>query len=280
MRRKGQSLEFRDFAAYTPGDDIRHVDWTASFRHSLGEELLVKNFAAEEQMTLAISVDVRESMKLPGSMPKLQIAAWLAEAVARIALASGDRVLFHPLFGQGLPVFTVAGPGQASRIRETFQSWALQAGEEGKSNLDALRGRLPPACVWMILTDVYFGSGQVIRELSHQIGNARRGHRWIVLADLDSWPSERAALGIGARKIEGPGLAYRTRWVDISHRTLRSVESRIEEHKTHFRELVDGAGLDWLSWHWPPNPEPDGLRFFKDRFFHDPVIRRLFMKET
>jgi len=40
-QRAGSSLEFRDYREYQPGDDLRHVDWSAYApqRSALGEAL-------------------------------------------------------------------------------------------------------------------------------------------------------------------------------------------------------------------------------------------------
>ncbi len=125
MRRKGQSLEFYDYRQYTPGDDVRHIDWRASARHGGRDELLIKNFAAEEHMALVISIDTRPSMFLPDAMSKLQVAAWIAEAVARITLRSADKVVLHRLFGKrNGSVDVLRGSGAMDRIRSTLERFA------------------------------------------------------------------------------------------------------------------------------------------------------------
>src|SRR6185436_2454785 len=101
IRQRGQSLEFREFRPYLPGDDIRHVDWRASARHHRQEELVIRTFEHEAQTRLVISIDTRASMRLPESAPKLQLALWLAEAIAYIAGRSGDSVALHALYGPG-----------------------------------------------------------------------------------------------------------------------------------------------------------------------------------
>ena len=65
MRRKGQSMEFREHVVYQIGDDIRFVDWRASARRGQEHDLVARSFVAEEQLKLLISVDTRPTMALP-----------------------------------------------------------------------------------------------------------------------------------------------------------------------------------------------------------------------
>ncbi len=278
MRRKGQSLEFRDYRAYMPGDDVRHIDWRASARHGGKRDLLVKTFEAEENMTIVISIDTRESMDLPHQFPKLQVAAWLAEAISRVALHSGDRVVLHRLFGRddkGLEI--LRGVTHFPRIRQTLQRFCAYSGSLSHLNLDLLNRYLPPASVWLIITDFYFDVQQEARKLAFRMVKAQDGLRWLMTMDLDSWPYEKFHLGLGGRKIEGPGLPSHEPLLDIQQETLGEVEKRIKSHKDSFRRLVTRDAYDAIHWQWPAS-EPDPAHFFRHHFSRDHVLQRLFMK--
>ena len=49
----GSGIEFADHRPYTPGDDLRALDWSVYGRT---ERLLVKRFEEEEDLTIAIVV--------------------------------------------------------------------------------------------------------------------------------------------------------------------------------------------------------------------------------
>jgi len=283
MRRKGQSLEFHELVPYTLGDDIRHVDWRASSRHRTSEDLLVRSFVSEEQLTLVISVDTRDTMQLPEAMPKMQIAFWLAEAVALIALRSSDRVVLHRLFDRS-KVRVLSGSGDFrhkwSGVRSTLRRFAAHSGSAFSANLAVLRPHLPPAAVWVILTDLYFDDEQA-SVLAREIATAQDGLRWVVLVDLDSWPHEKVILGEGVRLIAGPGRKLSETPVDITpERSIPQVETDIEAHKQGFRQSIHRAGCDIISWEWPPVERPEPDRFFRSAFTEDKVLQRLFMRET
>ncbi len=153
IRQRGQSLEFREFRPYLPGDDIRHVDWRASARHHRREELVVRTFEHEVQTRVVISIDTRATMRLPEVASKLQIARWFAEAMSYIAGRSGDSVALHALErGQVVELGTSA---DRWRIRHALQRLtALKAtstearlvrrspkGEGGRAKVEWTRAR-------------------------------------------------------------------------------------------------------------------------------------------
>lgn len=278
MRRKGQSLDFRDYEHYAPGDDIRHVDWRASARYGAKNDLLVRHYTAEEQLTLVISIDTRPSMLLPEAMPKLQIAAWLAEALASVALESEDRVMLHRLFGPpGDSLTALRGARSRGRIRPCLRRFAAK--EATEINLRPLASALPPTSVWIILTDLYFDEKAQGDLLAREMARVQDGLCWVLLVDLDSWPLERALLGEGAREIEGPELDPKHNRFEITDENLDLVEGRIRGHKDRFFSLTRRASCDRIPWHWPADAA-DMADFFRGRFLEDRVLQRLFMRDA
>ena len=282
-RRQGQSLDFREFATYIPGDDIRHVDWRASSRYGGQHDLLVRKFVAEEQHALVISIDTRATMTLPAEVPKLQIASWLAEAIAWVALRSGDRAVLHRLFSPE-PQAPVAlrGATRTGQIRNAVERCQPQTAAGASTmdedlNADGLRPYLPPTAIWLILTDLYFTNEQA-EKLAQRIIQAQNGFRQVLLVELDSWLYEKTRLGIGARWIEGPGLLVERPQYEITMDTLHQVEAKIQAQKTHFLNLLHRTRID-TSWVWP-QPPVDGKTFFQEQFTQDKAIQSLFVRKA
>lgn len=86
--RRGSSVEFADFRPYTPGDDIRQIDWNLYARM---ERFFLKLYVAEEELTLHLLIDNTASMDW-GEPNKLRFARQVAGAFGYIALANLDRV--------------------------------------------------------------------------------------------------------------------------------------------------------------------------------------------
>jgi uncharacterized protein (DUF58 family) len=84
----GTGLEFGDHREYTPGDDVRHLDWNVVARH---DALVLKRFQEDEDLHVYILVDCSRSMQF-GDPPKFDQARRIAAAMAYVALAGLDRV--------------------------------------------------------------------------------------------------------------------------------------------------------------------------------------------
>src|SRR5205085_2991332 len=82
-QRSGSSLEFRDHRAYEPGDDLRHIDWSAYART---DQLTIKLFREEVTPVLDLVLDSSRSMDLEGTDKAgaaVALAAFFATAAAR-----------------------------------------------------------------------------------------------------------------------------------------------------------------------------------------------------
>lgn len=84
----GGGIEFADHREYTPGDDLRYIDWNIFARYN---DLLLKRFQEEEDLHVYILLDTSASMNF-GDPNKFDYARKVAAAMAYIALADMDRV--------------------------------------------------------------------------------------------------------------------------------------------------------------------------------------------
>lgn len=87
--RFGSSLEFSDFRAYQPGDDVRQIDWNVYGRT---QKHYIKRFLDEQELSIAIYLDSSASMMKIDA--KWQMAKELAASLAFLVLASDDRLVF------------------------------------------------------------------------------------------------------------------------------------------------------------------------------------------
>src|SRR6478609_5830803 len=132
--KRGQSVEFADYRNYTPGDDLRRLDWNAYARM---ERLFIKLFQEEEDITVHVLLDASKSMdwgdpaSITVSAPvasvsegapavggviaqagagrdqnKLVYARRTAAALGYVALANLDRLNVTAFSSSGLQRFT------------------------------------------------------------------------------------------------------------------------------------------------------------------------------
>lgn len=86
--KRGYSVEFADFREYSPGDDLRYVDWKAYGRL---DRLYLKQYVEEEDIHVLLLVDCSRSMHF-GQPTKLLFALQVAAAIGYIALCRFHRV--------------------------------------------------------------------------------------------------------------------------------------------------------------------------------------------
>jgi uncharacterized protein (DUF58 family) len=80
----GFSQEFAEYRSYTPGDDLRHVDWNVYART---ERLYLKRFRGETNSLLTILLDASNSMQFGShSVNKMDYARYLAASLFYLAI--------------------------------------------------------------------------------------------------------------------------------------------------------------------------------------------------
>ena len=90
--RAGWSVEFSQHREYSPGDDLRYVDWKATAR---SDRLLLRQYQDETAMVAWVVVDATPSMSFRGArsnQSKLEIASTIAAAIAWIVIRQRDAV--------------------------------------------------------------------------------------------------------------------------------------------------------------------------------------------
>ena len=283
VRRLGDSLDFREYIHYQPGVDIRQVDWRASSRPNwrgavrASDAWLVRRYDAEERLKIVISLDTRETMDYPADFSKRTVACWLSEALSFVALRSGDEVVFHRLFGQpGLWSARLRGPSAVSNRRRALESVWAQVEDGTDLNLEGLERELPPAAVWIIISDLYFNIERAV-TLSERMAAARSGRRWIILVELDSWSYERALLTSRLWRIMGPGSEPKLIHIASENDSpILEAEARIKDHIAEVASSMRGPLFDHVRWRWQTPGDLDPVSFFRERFHEDATLRRLF----
>src|SRR5258706_2133650 len=86
----GFSQEFAEYRAYTPGDDLRHVDWNVFART---ERMYLKRYRGETNTQVTILLDASRSMKFGShSVGKMDYAQFLAASLVYLAHMQRDAV--------------------------------------------------------------------------------------------------------------------------------------------------------------------------------------------
>jgi uncharacterized protein (DUF58 family) len=119
-RPQSSGIEVDAFRAYAPGDDLRHLDWSAVARL---DTLVVRRFTAERELRVHLLVDASASMAVPARDRKLDAAREIAMALSWMALATGDTVT--------LGAFTAAASPTALLLRHRTSAPRVAAWLDG-----------------------------------------------------------------------------------------------------------------------------------------------------
>ncbi len=93
---RGFGVEFVEYRQYTPGDDVRHVDWKTVAR---SDRYYVKEYEDETNLQCVLLLDCSASMGYcsgqsgqSGGLDKLEYGSYLAASLAYLIMRQGDGV--------------------------------------------------------------------------------------------------------------------------------------------------------------------------------------------
>ncbi len=131
----GSGMEFRDFRAYMPGDDIRRIDWNLYQRSG---KLFLRLFEEERDLPVYILLDCSDSMFFEDP-PRANAAKQAAAILIGAALNEHDRPVLYP-FGESLIEAFPAIPNKRALSPALERLAAI--GPAGPTNLRAVLHRL------------------------------------------------------------------------------------------------------------------------------------------
>lgn len=272
---KGLSVEFAQHRQYTPGDDLRHLDWKVYGRT---DKLHLKQHQQETNLDLIVMVDSSGSM-LYGSRSfeeasgagrkaspdgrtnwsKFDHATALAAALSYITLRQGDRV--------GLAVYAddvrdmmrrSSSQGTWRQIVGVLSHHYSDVAETGRTTnlprvVDQVCAKLGNRCVVAIVSDLFIE----IEQLKDALARLKHaGHDVLVFQVLDRAEEEFAFTD--AAPFEGMEGEAALR---VDPRSLRRAYLEVfGKHLADVQKIVRGMGFDYQKlnthdWLGPPLAE-------------------------
>jgi uncharacterized protein (DUF58 family) len=164
----GFSIEFAEHREYTPGDDLRYVDWKVFGR---SDKFYLKQFEEETNLICYLVLDASESMSYRGPqapLSKLEYAQCAAVALAYLVLRQQDSV--------GLVTFddeirqSIRPSGQAGHWKQLVEALdhtqAVQKTRTGPI-LHALADRFARRGLVLLLSDLFDNVEAALTGLKH-----------------------------------------------------------------------------------------------------------------
>ncbi|MGH9478526.1 MAG: DUF58 domain-containing protein, partial [Terriglobales bacterium] len=161
----GFSQEFAEYRAYTPGDDLRHVDWNVFART---ERAYLKRFRGETNSQLTVLLDASRSMQFQtAAVSKMDYARYLAATLLYLGLQ-------HQRDAAGLIVFddTVRDfvrpstrAGQLARLLASLNNAAPGAQTHLGAALAHFQEFLHRRGLAVVISDFYAPPEEVVRSI-------------------------------------------------------------------------------------------------------------------
>ena len=241
--RRGQSVEFAEHKEYSPGDEIRHIDWKA---YGKFDRYYVKRFEQETNLRAYLVVDASASMAYGAEGGKFELAGVLAAGLATVLSRQQDSV------GLGLwqqERLTLWPPHQSPAHLSALLERLAAAVPRGGTNLAALAQGLGekihrPALI-VVLSDLFDVSPGGLAQL---LSLRARGHDVVVLHLLDraelDFSFEDPTLFVSMeddRRLEVNPRELRRGYLDELQRFLTDTERLCRERDCDYQRVVSDA---------------------------------------
>ncbi len=205
----GFNVEFAEYREYSPGDDLRRLDWRALGRT---DRYYIKQYEEESNLRATLVMDCSASMRYgSGAMTKFDYGATVAASLATLLVSQQDPVGLA-LFDAAPHPFLPAAATQAhlvqivGRLQDARPDRETQLGPMLDSLADQVRQRGMVIIISDLLTDLpAFYDG--LARLQY------RGHEILVLQVLDADELELPFNDLTLfRDIEGTEELYAEPW--------------------------------------------------------------------
>ena len=232
--RRGASVEFADHRPYALGDDVRRIDWNAYARL---EELVLRLYIAEEDLSVYLLVDVSESM---GFGDKLDTAKRLAAALAYVGLSGSERVGVVPFAGElRKPLQPTRGQGRIGTVLRFLDELEPSGETDLERTVEAFLARRPRPGLCVVLSDLMSPGGWK-RPFDRLLGEKHEPVVFQVLADEELHPEPGGDFAFVDSE-RGTRVE-----VSLDQRAIRAYQARLEAFFQSIHEYCRKRGLSYV----------------------------------
>lgn len=237
---KGRGMSFSEVREYTPGDDVKSIDWnvTARFSHPF-----VKVFEEERELTVMLLIDVSGS-SLFGIHErfKRELITEISAVFSFSAATNNDKVgvIF---FSDKVEKFIPPKKGRSHILRIIRELIAIEpsqtAGTDIQVALDYLNNVLKKRTITILMSDFISANYEKSLQL------AARKHDLIGVHVYDHADRELPSAGLLQVVDAETG---RTSWVDTDDKNIRfQYQKSFDQHKMYCQQAFRKSGASLLT---------------------------------
>ncbi|MCH2315251.1 MAG: DUF58 domain-containing protein [SAR202 cluster bacterium] len=238
---KGMGMEFDEMRPYSPGDDVRRIDWNVTARMNTP---YIRKYQEERELTVFLAVDASGSSDFGTTGQfKRELAAELAAVLSFAATTNNDKV--------GLLIFTdkpelIVPPRKGKRhvlrmVRDLLVFTPEGRGTSIESALDTINRVVKRRSITFLISDFLVEPESLRRPLAA----TNRRHDVIAL-DLHD-PMEHQIPDVGLMALEDAETGE-LEWVDTSNKAWREAfEARTLDLEQQKRRLLSSLAIDHIQ---------------------------------
>ena len=162
----GFSQEFAEYRAYTPGDDLRHVDWNLFART---ERCYLKRYRGETNSQLTVLLDASNSMQYTSGPPiKMDYARFIAAALFYLAIRcqrdAAGLIVFDDEVREYIRPST--RPGQLARLFAGLEQASPRARTDFAKPFRHFQSSLHRRGIAIVISDFYEDPEVIVRNIA------------------------------------------------------------------------------------------------------------------
>jgi uncharacterized protein (DUF58 family) len=262
---KGRGMNFDEVREYSPGDEVRTIDWNVTARAG---KPFIKKFVEERELTLMLLVDVSASGDFgSGPQSKREMEAELASVLAFSAVRNNDKVGLV-LFSDQVELFVPPRKGRRHVLRIVREILGFSPAHRGTDVVQALdftNRVLSRRAIVFVLSDFQFAGDpeQSLASLRRSIRQTRGRHDLVAMRVHDPREEELPDFGLLAVEDSETGELLE---VDTGDAEVRRRFHEIAQHDSdRLRRVFNGEAVDSLSLSTTEPYLPSLMGFFKHR---------------
>jgi len=232
-----RGLEFVDYRRYTPGDDLRSIDWNVYARL---REVVVKAAPAEGHVDLALLLDGSRSMD-DGAPSRFRYAQELGAMLGTVALLGSDVVAVHMLAdGASWTGARLAAPHLVTELIEEVAGLPRGTRTDLAAGIRDYRRGAEPADLAVLLSDG-LAEPAALTEAVDELAASARGAAFVHLVE----GAGAAAALEGAFELEDRETGERL-VVEVTPRVRATYEERLRDAGERLRERCADRGVTYV----------------------------------
>lgn len=237
---KGRGMSFSEVREYTPGDDVKSIDWnvTARFSHPF-----VKVYEEERELTVMLLVDISASSLFGTSLRlKRELITELSAVLSFAAATNNDKVGIA-FFSDKIEKYIPPKKGRSHILRIIRELLTIEAAPNSATNvavaLEFLNSVLKKKTITFLMSD--FVSPQFEKPLML----SARKHDLVGIHVYDTADKELPKIGLLQVQDAENGSSN---WIDTDDKQLRTQYSKIfEQHRRNCSQAFNKSGASLLS---------------------------------